>query len=703
MDNRLLVAELKAASPGAVEAIHDSYADGLFQYCWFVLRNSDAAPVALRDSLIVAAAHIARLDDPDLLKPWLYALARVECLRRRPSPASDPDILLARSERNGGDPALLAWRAVMDVGPLEREVLELSTRQRLDLRGVALVLGIGTREAELLLIRARESLAQAVAGEILGREGQGDCPDRAAMLTDYDGTLTAPLRERLVSHARRCTACGRHLPRNVSATKVYGLLTMPEPPEEMRMRTLACLGDPDLAGYRAFVAGRAGTFDMTGFPLAPATAAAAAAAAARRQPSSAHLWVGLAAALVATALGVGFAQSRPGGFETMIGSILPGPAGSLGHGTIATPALHPGGAPPRPVAPPSPSGPALPLGGLQAASPAGYLQLPSRRLDLGAASSGSLVITASEGPVAWSASTSSPDLVLSSRRGWLAKGGKVTLILSRARDSSRSSQAQVTIGPGNLSVLVTWISPSASSPPSPSPGPSARPSHASSPRPSRTRSSEPSPGPSAVRVEASVAGSPVSAPESGPLRRRGEARQQAQSRAPSSQDRPEPHRPAGAEPGPGRPAGALAAGPVAAVAAGRPGPWRQDRWRPGGRTSWGPGSRTGRGPGGRTEPGPWRQDQPGPWRQDQPGPWGQDQPGPWRQDEPGPWGQDQPGTLVARPAATVTAKVRNAGRSRGAGLISLGNDRRSRVADRARAPRPQDQSRTGHDVSGRAL
>ena len=674
MDNRLLVAELKAASPGAVEAIHDSYADGLFQYCWFVLRNSDAAAVALRDSLIVAAAHIARLDDPDLLKPWLYALARVECLRRRPSPASDPDILLARSERNGGDPALLAWRAVMDVGPLEREVLELSTRQRLDLRGVALVLGIGTREAELLLIRARESLAQAVAGEILGREGQGDCPDRAAMLTDYDGTLTAPLRERLVSHARRCTACGRHLPRNASATKVYGLLTRPEPPEEMRMRTLACLGDPDLAGYRAFVAGRAGTFDMTGFPLAPATAAAAAAAAARRQPSSAHLWVGLAAALVATALGVGFAQSRPGGFETVIGSILPGPARSLGHGTIATPALSIRAARRRArwrhrLRP----GLALPLGGLQAASPAGYLQLPSRRLDLGAASSGSLVITASEGPVAWSASTSSPDLVLSSRRGWLAKGGKVTLILSRARDSSRSSQAQVTIGPGNLSVLVTWISPSASSPPSPSPGPSARPSHASSPRPSRTRSSEPSPGPSAVRVEASVAGSPVSAPESGPLRRRGEARQQAQPR-PKQQDRPEPKQQDRPEP----------------KQQDRPEPKQQDRPEPKQQDRPEPKQQDRPEPKQRDQWRPWRQDRPEPWQQDRWRPWRQDEPGPWQQDRPEPWQQDRwrpwrqtsrdpggrtsrdPGGRTSRDPGSKTsgnsyAKVRNAGRSRGAG------------------------------------
>ena len=629
MDNRLLVAELKAANPGAVEAILGSYGDGLFQYCWFMLRNSDAAPVALRDSLIVAEAHIARLDDPDLLRPWLYALARAECLRRRSAPASDPDIAMVRSEGKGGDPALLAWHAVMDLGPLEREALELATRQRLDVPGVALVLGIGTREAELLLIRARESLAQAVAGEILGCEGLGDCPDRADILTDYGGTLTAPLRERLVSHARRCTACTGHLPRNVPATKVYGLLTVPEPPADMRMRTLACLGDPKLAGYRAFVAGRAGTFGLTGFPLAPAAAAAAGAAAARRRQSSAHLWVGLAAALVATALGIGFAQGRLGGPETGIRGILPGPAGSLGRGTIATPALQPGAAPPRPVALPFPSGSARqPLSGLQAASSAGYLQLPSRRLDLGAASSGSLVLTASEGPVAWSASTSSPDLMLSSRHGWLAKGGKVTLVLSRARDSRRSSQAMVTIGPGNLSVLVSWISPS------PSPRPSARLSRRPSPRPPRTRPSEPSPGPSAVRAEASAVPSPEPAPESGSLPQRGEARQQAQA-PPRQPDRPGPWLQDRWRP--------WQQDRWSSWRPDRPGPWRQDQWSPWQQDQPGPWRQDQPGPWRQDQWSPWRQDQPGPWRQDQPGPWRQDQPGPWRQDQPGPWRQDQPG------------------------------------------------------------
>ncbi len=556
MDNHLLVQELTAADPGAVEAINDRFADGLFQYCWFVLRNSDAAQVALRDTLIAAQAHIGRLAEPPLLRPWLYALARVECVRLSPSPASDPDVRPAGRAEPGPDPILMAWHAVMDLGPLEREALELSTRQGLDLRGLALVLGIATRDAEMLLLRARESLEQALAGEILANTGQGDCPDLAAMLTHYDGATTAPLRERLVRHAHRCTACGGHLPRNVSARKIYGLLPLAKPPPGMRARTLSCFSDPALSGHRAFVADRAARFGHDGFPFSPAAAVAAAAAAPPRHRTSAHLWVGLAAAVAATAVGISFAIGRLDGLETVAQRILPGSAAPLRH---ATPASRPAGARgapatgvqvDRPITAttpfgaisvegaalrplPFPSSPARQPPHARAPLSTGRLLVSSGHLDLGATSSASLALTAIGGPVAWSASTSSAELALGSYAGWLARGGKATLVLTVARDGGRSGQAAVIIGPGNLSVLASWTAQSPSSslsvPPSvsflPSPPPSRPPSRAAAGRRSRRPFSRPAPAhraPSALPV---AAHSPVARARHGRRQSRsGEAR-----------------------------------------------------------------------------------------------------------------------------------------------------------------------------------
>jgi DNA-directed RNA polymerase specialized sigma24 family protein len=95
-----IVASLRAKSPGAVAELLDSYGDQLFRYCWCMLRSRDIAQIALRDTLVVAEANIARLAEPELLGSWLYALARMECLRRRsaePYPPEDPWWLIQNS------------------------------------------------------------------------------------------------------------------------------------------------------------------------------------------------------------------------------------------------------------------------------------------------------------------------------------------------------------------------------------------------------------------------------------------------------------------------------------------------------------------------------------------------------------------------------------------------------------------------------
>lgn len=61
----------------------DAYGEELYRRCILVLRDRDAAHVVLRDTLIVARAHIGRLADADRLGEWLHALAETECARHR--------------------------------------------------------------------------------------------------------------------------------------------------------------------------------------------------------------------------------------------------------------------------------------------------------------------------------------------------------------------------------------------------------------------------------------------------------------------------------------------------------------------------------------------------------------------------------------------------------------------------------------------
>ena len=573
MNDQLPAAERADRGPDTIETIHDKHAAALFQYCWFLLQDTDAAQAALCDTLIVAAAHLQKIGDPAQLLPWLYAIARVECGRRHPSAVRDPDSLRDRTREAGPDPALMAWHAVMGIGAQERESLELSFRHGLAGPDVASVLGVAGPDAAALLARGRAALEQALAGEVLAHTRAARCRGRAAILADWDGKLTAGQREQLVRHARNCPSCAQSLPRSVSVAKVFSLLPMPEPPPDTRRRAMACLRGPQMAEYRASVVARGAAFDDVGLPVRPngatevsdagvaepagqaqagpghaapagpghAAPAGPGHAAPARQPqagqpqagpaeagpgqsSRRRRWVGLAAVVTAIVLGVGFVVGRLGGFETMLRGIVPGSVASGAPSGADAPTARPGSADgARGPAHTSPSrgsaiAPSALLGVLGADKPAqrkagsalppaqqplggglpaaGHLLLSADGIDLGTSVQGKIVLSAEGGPVTWSASTSSPKLSLSSYEGTLAAGANMALAVM-VSSGNRPGRATFIVGPGNMTVAVTWSGTPgpAPSPPgsgSPSPTPSASPTAAPPPAPS------PSPTPSST-------------------------------------------------------------------------------------------------------------------------------------------------------------------------------------------------------------
>ncbi|GHE39147.1 hypothetical protein GCM10017673_46970 [Streptosporangium violaceochromogenes] len=109
---------LRARESGALMALYDAYAEGLYRYCRLMTGRADASRVALRDTLIAAGAHGRALADPDRLRVWLYALARGECLRRCPEAfpgGREPGGTTADPEPEGrggaraGSGALVRW------------------------------------------------------------------------------------------------------------------------------------------------------------------------------------------------------------------------------------------------------------------------------------------------------------------------------------------------------------------------------------------------------------------------------------------------------------------------------------------------------------------------------------------------------------------------------------------------------------------
>src|SRR6478672_7629788 len=102
-----------AGDRAAFALIYDRYADKLHDFCVGMLRDRDSAADCVQDAFCTAATKLPELREPDKLRPWLYAVARNEALRRlrerrRETPSDElpddmsdepgPETLAARTE-----------------------------------------------------------------------------------------------------------------------------------------------------------------------------------------------------------------------------------------------------------------------------------------------------------------------------------------------------------------------------------------------------------------------------------------------------------------------------------------------------------------------------------------------------------------------------------------------------------------------------
>jgi hypothetical protein len=98
--------DLQAGHVGTLAAIFESHAADLFEYCTALLGDPDEAVGATQATLIMASALIGRLQDRGQLRPWLFALARRECLSADPARAELAKIGIPRSAGPADEPAL---------------------------------------------------------------------------------------------------------------------------------------------------------------------------------------------------------------------------------------------------------------------------------------------------------------------------------------------------------------------------------------------------------------------------------------------------------------------------------------------------------------------------------------------------------------------------------------------------------------------
>jgi DNA-directed RNA polymerase specialized sigma24 family protein len=463
-----LVEALRSRNSGAPAAAYDAYANRLYAYCWFQLRDHEAAQAAVRDTFVVAEAHIDKLCDSGSFGPWLYAIAHLECARRRHGGDAEPDLPIASRGQGDVDQRVMAWRAVQAMPARSREMLELRVRHQLTLPSLAAVFGLTVKAAQQALGKAKGELDEALTVEHLVHEGPRGCPSRAAIVRDRRGGLTAYARQALLRHARDCQTCSACRPLTVAPAIVYGLLPVASPPPTLRSLVTSCFLDPELVSYRLFVATRVSDFTLDGFPVQARSARSVRRlqkAAARKRRFGRGMAVagtaGLCLAVVGTTL-VWFTstahRNAHNASELRPSVAIPSAVPSVGS--------VPG--PPSPIAGnpkavqkvtadysavPAPLSAEIPAPAKSREQPDGTLVIVRRVLDLGDDRVGTLQLRAYGGSVAWRAQPGGP-LVLSRSAGTLRPGQSQTLTIAAL--PSLTHQGAIVFQPGDLRVTVQW-------------------------------------------------------------------------------------------------------------------------------------------------------------------------------------------------------------------------------------------------------
>src|SRR5580704_902812 len=276
-----VVAAIVAGDPEGLAEAYDRYASPLYTYCRSLLREPADAADAVQDTFVIAASRLAGLRDQNRLRPWLYAVARNECLRRLraraaqvATPVDDmPDVSDTTADVTGEvereDLRALLRSAIRGLNTGDQDLIELQLRQGLDVAEVAAVLGVSRNHAHALLSRARDQLEISLGALLVARSGRDDCAALNTMLADWDGQLSVLMRKRINRHIENCPVCAERKKRELAPALLLGLapLAAAVPPglREQVLR-LASSNTPDAAAHRASVAQRTAPFGHQGFP-----------------------------------------------------------------------------------------------------------------------------------------------------------------------------------------------------------------------------------------------------------------------------------------------------------------------------------------------------------------------------------------------------------------------------------------------------
>jgi RNA polymerase sigma factor (sigma-70 family) len=445
-DDAELVRAATAGDRGAFAAIYDRYADRLHDFCWSVLRDRDEAADATQDAFLVAAERLGQLRDPERLRPWLYAVARSQALRRArarsrlapeedmtdlPDPATGPEQAAQRADLRE-----LVWNAAAGLSERDRALLDLHLRHGLEGADLGEAIGVEPAHAYVLLTRLRDQVERS----LVARLGRADCPDLSRLLTDWDGRFSPLVRKRVARHVDNCETCGAA--RRKLASPLALLATVPPmpAPADLRGRVLEQF---------QLTSGSSGPSPGAGVGQ-PANDQAGAGKGRRRMAVAALV----AAMLLSVGVGVGLGWERSPAESSPADGQGGGPV-VAGAATSTAPTSAPTTAAPSTSASTSTS--VTTTSTTTPAAPPSLAVSPAR-VDLGSAVGTSATLTVRNGgdePLSWAADPSTPWLRVRPSSGRLDGGGQARLNLSATRDGLPEGDA-------DARVELTWGGPARS-------------------------------------------------------------------------------------------------------------------------------------------------------------------------------------------------------------------------------------------------
>ena len=459
-DDAELVRAATAGDRGAFAAIYDRYADRLHDFCWSVLRDRDEAADATQDAFLVAAERLGQLRDPERLRPWLYAVARSQALRRGrarsrvvpeeemtelPDLATGPEQAAERSDLRE-----LVWNAAAGLSERDRALLDLHLRHGLEGAELGQAMGVEPGHAYVLLSRLRDQVERSLGALLVARLGRDDCPDLAAILSGWDGRFTPLIRKRVARHVDACDVCSER--RRTAASPLALLAAVPPMPAPAFLRDrvlerVELLSGSGSGGDAGGPGGEGSGGSGGGSPVAAAVGAP------QPDPPAAGPPEGESSRLAGSGGSGIHSPRRRGAIVALVAALLLAAGVGVGLGWERAPASSPtngqGGpivagaatsvaptSPPTTAAPSTTTSTSTSVTTTTAAPAPPSLAVTPARVDLGAAGATASLTVRNGGdePLSWTADPSTAWLRVSPSTGRLDGGEQARVTLSATRD-----------------------------------------------------------------------------------------------------------------------------------------------------------------------------------------------------------------------------------------------------------------------------